>query len=152
MNFKVRIFMFLILTCLVSIFLYNVEIGSFLLKDSKSIQDKTTTKTKTTNHDHNENVNYNREEVCECRKSSKVKFLKIERERFSIFLGDDPKTRYEVSLKQLNRSTCDLHNTLRRPIGQKLYSVSLYGKASRYYQLLKCKYIGLHIGLKKVFP
>lgn len=129
--------MCLILTCLVSIFLYNVV----SVKDSEPIQDKTTS-----NHDPNY-VNYNREEVCECRKSSRVNFLKIGRERFSIVLGDDPKTRYEVNLKHLNRSTCDIHNTLRRPIGQKIYSVSLYGKSGRYYNLMECKYMGY----KKVF-
>ncbi len=38
-----------------------------------------------------------------------------------------------------NRTTCDLHNTLRRSKGQKVYSVSLYGKDQRYYHLLECK-------------
>ena len=63
----------------------------------------------------------NNNEICECRRSE----LKIKMD--------------QVLLSELNRTTCDLHNTLRRLKGQKVYSVSLYGKNPRYYHLLECK-------------
>ena len=59
--------------------------------------------------------------ICECRRSD---LLVVKNQLF---------------LNELNRTTCDLHNTLRRSKGQKVYSVSLYGKDQRYYHLLECK-------------
>ena len=59
--------------------------------------------------------------ICECRRSD---LLVVKNQFF---------------LNELNRTTCDLHNTLRRSKGQKVYSVSLYGKDQRYYHLLECK-------------
>ena len=86
---------------------------------------------------------YQQPNQCECRKLTTIEFLKTNRNEgvYSVFLKDKSISRLShwVTLKQLNRTTCDLYNTLRRPMGQKVYAVSLYGKNKRYYNLLECK-------------
>jgi hypothetical protein len=86
---------------------------------------------------------YQQPNQCECRKLTVIEFLTTNKNEgvYSVFLNDKSRShlRHLVTLKQLNRTTCDLYNTLRRPMGQKVYTVSLYGKNKRYYNLLACK-------------
>ena len=74
--------------------------------------------------------------VCECRQKESFKLYQTSQKDLFSVVGQS--FEYKVSLKELNRTTCDLFNTLRRPRGQKIYSVNLYGKEGRYYQLFEC--------------
>lgn len=130
-----RYFVWIILICLASLMAYNSLTYSILPNESDHIHVSRPVEEPIDPR----YINYNRKEVCECRKSSSVKLLMSNGSRISVVKDDDPKKSYEITLQRLNRTTCDLYNTLRRPIDQKIYSVSLYGKSNRYYQLMKCK-------------
>lgn len=74
---------------------------------------------------------------CECRKRESFKLYRTNERDVVLKVGGSYQE--QINLKELNRTTCDLFSTLRRPRGQRVYSVNLYGKEGRYYQLFKCK-------------
>ncbi len=90
-------------------------------------------------------VSYDIREVCHCRRTESINFVqnKSNPDLFTVVLKAEQsashRRSYQVNVTELNRTTCDIYNTLRRGKSQRVYSVSLYGKHGRYYQLLTCR-------------
>lgn len=66
--------------------------------------------------------------ICECRRKELIKYFRSNSSDDLISVSLVTHYYHNVNLAELNRTTCDLTNTLRRPRGQKVYSVSLWQK------------------------
>lgn len=127
------VFTFVLITCLVNLLL------SSLRQQNEQPPDTDTSQAEYEFILNNSYRAFSIGDECECRRKEPIKFFRSNssEDLFTVSLGAH--YYHDVNLTELNRTTCDLANTLRRPRGQKVYSVSLYGKNKRYYRLLKCK-------------